>query len=547
VWGTASKAVARSRARRHKSGVTAPAFDRRFITTLPADPNRENLVRQVRNAAFSLVAPTPVSKPTMLAWVPEVASLLGLPREPTPEWTAALAGNRLLPGMEPYAAAYGGHQFGNWAGQLGDGRAITLGEVIAPDGARWDVQLKGPGPTPYSRRADGRAVLRSSLRELVCSEAMFHLGVPTTRALALVGTGDTVVRDLLYDGNPKAEPGAITTRVAPTFLRFGSFELPASRQDLPLLRALMDFTLATQFPALGPTSPDSVVRFFETVVERTAHLVMQWQAVGFVHGVMNTDNMSILGLTIDYGPYGWLEGFDPSWTPNTTDLPGRRYAYGNQPSVAQWNLMCLANALFPLVGESKPLEAALDAYADLASAAQRSTMAAKLGLSPLESKAREDRDLVRDLYRALMLTEVDWTLFFRKLADVTPASRAASDDALVRPLAEAFYAPDEVRGDVLAGVAGWVRALLARVDAEGLEPTQRRARMNAVNPLYVPRNYLAHTVIQAVEQGDTAMLASWLEVLKQPFTEQPGQHQWAQKRPDWARAQPGCSMLSCSS
>jgi uncharacterized protein YdiU (UPF0061 family) len=483
----------------------------------------------------------------MLAWVPEVATLLGLPAEPTPEWTEALAGNRLLPGMEPYAMAYGGHQFGNWAGQLGDGRAITLGEVVAPDGTRWDVQLKGPGPTPYSRRADGRAVLRSSLRELVCSEAMFHLGVPTTRALALVGTGDTVVRDLLYDGNPKAEPGAITTRVAPTFLRFGSFELPASRQDVELLRRLVDFTLSTHFPTLGPLSPDSVVRLFEEVVQRTAKLVLQWQAVGFVHGVMNTDNMSILGLTIDYGPYGWLEGFDPSWTPNTTDLPGRRYAYGNQASVAQWNLMCLANALFPLVGASKPLEAALDAYSDIAAATQLATMRAKLGLSPLDTKEKEDRELLRDLYRTLLLTETDWTLFFRGLADVTPALKDAPDDALVQPLARAFYAPEEVTGEVLAGVAAWLRAYLARVDTEGLEPTQRRARMNAVNPLYVPRNYLAHTVIQAVEQGETALLSTWLEVLRRPYVEQPGREMWADKRPEWAREQPGCSMLSCSS
>lgn len=220
-------------------------FDDRFVRSLPADGESANLVRQVRGAAYSKVQPTPVSKPTMLAWVPEVARLVGLPDAPTDEWTKVLAGNALLPGMQPYAACYGGHQFGNWAGQLGDGRAITLGEVIAPDESRWELQLKGPGPTPYSRRADGRAVLRSSLRELVCSEAMFHLGVPTTRALALVATGDQVERDLLYDGNARFEPGAITTRVAPSFLRFGTFELPASRGDKELLKKLVDFTSQT--------------------------------------------------------------------------------------------------------------------------------------------------------------------------------------------------------------------------------------------------------------------------------------------------------------
>ncbi|MBM4777126.1 MAG: YdiU family protein [Archangiaceae bacterium] len=516
-------------------------FDDRFVRSLPADPETDNVVRQVRGAAYSKVQPTPVSKPTMLAWVPEVAALLGLPEAPTDEWTTVLAGNALLPGMAPYAACYGGHQFGNWAGQLGDGRAITLGEVIAPDDSRWDLQLKGPGPTPYSRRADGRAVLRSSLRELVCSEAMFHLGVPTTRALALVATGDQVERDLLYDGNARFEPGAITTRVAPSFIRFGTFELPASRGDKELLQKLVDFTVTTFFPSLGAPSPETYVAFFSEVVRRTAVLMMEWQRVGFVHGVMNTDNLSILGLTIDYGPYGWLEGFDPGWTPNTTDLPGKRYAFGNQPQVAQWNLMCLANALFPLVGEAKPLEDALEGYADIAAAEQLSMMRKKLGLAGDDVK---DRELMRDLFRALMSTETDMTLFYRLLARVPAASVSAPDDALVAPLAEAFYAPEQVKGDVLEGFAEWLRRYLQRA---GPDDGSRAKVMNASNPLYVPRNYLAQTVIQAVEQGEPSMLAEWLTVLKRPYVEQPGMERWAKKRPEWARHQPGSSMLSCSS
>jgi uncharacterized protein YdiU (UPF0061 family) len=522
-------------------------FDDRFVRSLPADPEAGNFVRPVRGAAFSRVQPTPVKAPRLLAWRPQVAALLGLPAAGTDEWTQVLAGNTVLDGMAPYAAAYGGHQFGNWAGQLGDGRAITLAEVLAPDGARFEVQLKGAGPTPYSRRADGRAVLRSSLREFVCSEAMFHLGVPTTRALALVATGEPVERDLLYDGNPKEEPGAITTRVAPSFLRFGNYELPASRDDVGLLKALVDFTLAEHFPALGPPSREAYVRLFDEVVRRTAVLVMEWQRVGFVHGVMNTDNMSMLGLTIDYGPYGWLEGFDPSWTPNTTDLPGRRYAFGNQPSVAQWNLMCLANALFPLVQDEAPLSAALDAFADLASARQLATTRAKLGLSELQAKDEADRGLLRGLFEALMSTEIDMTLFFRRLADVTPALRERADEQLVEPLAEAFYRPEEVRGDVVAGLARWLRAYLERVAADPRSPDERRAGMNAVNPLYVPRNYLAQTVITAAEQGDVAPLHEWLAVLERPYEEQPGKERWAQKRPEWARRQPGSSMLSCSS
>ena len=528
--------------RRHNGGVIR--FDDRFIRSLPADPEAQSFVRQVRGAAYSKVAPTPVPKPAVLAWVPEVAAMLGLPAAPTDEWAQVLGGNATLEGMAPYAACYGGHQFGNWAGQLGDGRAITLGELIAPDESRWELQLKGPGQTPYSRRADGRAVLRSSLRELVCSEAMFHLGVPTTRALALVGTGEDVVRDLLYDGNARPEPGAITTRVAKSFLRFGTYELPAARNDVELLRRLVDFTITTHFPTLGSPSPETYLRFFEEVTRRTAVLMMEWQRVGFVHGVMNTDNMSILGLTIDYGPYGWLEGFDPSWTPNTTDLPGRRYAFGNQPSVAQWNLLCLANALFPLVGDEKALEAVLDRYSDLAAAEQLSMMRRKLGLLATEEHDREDRELVRDCFRALLSTETDYTLFFRRLATVTAAS---SDEPLVAPLAEAFYAPAEVSGDVLEGLAAWLRRLLARASRDGRPSAERVASMNAANPLYVPRNYLAQAVISATEQGERSMLHEWLEVLRRPYDEQPGKERWAAKRPEWARHQPGSSMLSCSS
>ncbi len=521
-------------------------FDDRFVRSLPADPEPGNFVRPVR-AAYSRVTPAKVQKPTVLAWSKSVASMLGLPEAPTSEWEQVLAGNAVLDGMQPYAACYGGHQFGNWAGQLGDGRAITLGELIAPDDSRWEVQLKGPGQTPYSRRADGRAVLRSSLREYVCSEAMHHLGVPTTRALALVSTGELVERDLLYDGHVRAEPGAITTRVAPSFLRFGSFELPASRGERDLLRSLVDYTLRTFFPSLGPLTPSSVMALFREVSRRTTKLVMEWQRVGFVHGVMNTDNMSMLGLTIDYGPYGWLEGFDPTWTPNTTDLPGRRYCFGNQPTVAQWNLMCLANALYPLVEDDAPFEEALDDYPAQAGALQLEMMQAKLGLVASADSTTIDRELMRDLFRVWMTTETDVTLFFRQLATLSPSMKSLGDEDLLRPLAESFYVPAELTGEVLHGFAQWTRRWLERVERDGRTDEVRRAAMNSVNPLYVPRNYLAQTVIQAVEQGDVALLAEWMRVLERPYEEQPGMEKWARKRPEWARHQPGSSMLSCSS
>ena len=326
--------------------MSALQFDNRFLRELPGDPEAGPGVRQVAGA-WSRVAPTPVAAPRLLACSPEMARALGLSEAQVraPEFARVFAGNALWPGMDPFAANYGGHQFGHWAGQLGDGRAISLGEAVTAAGERWELQLKGAGPTPYSRSADGRAVLRSSIREFVCSEAMHHLGIPTTRALCLVGTGETVVRDMFYDGHPEAEPGAIVCRVAPSFLRFGNFELPASRGDTGLLRRLVEFCIRRDFPHLQGQGEPLYGDWFAEVCERTAVMIGHWMRVGFVHGVMNTDNMSVLGLTIDYGPYGWIEDFDPDWTPNTTDAHRRRYRFGQQPAVAYWNLGRLAAAL----------------------------------------------------------------------------------------------------------------------------------------------------------------------------------------------------------
>jgi len=319
-------------------------FDNRFVRELPADPEAGPRLRQVHGALFSRVAPTPVAAPRLVAHSREVAALLGIDDAAvaSPAFARVFGGNALVEGMEPYAANYGGHQFGHWAGQLGDGRAITLGETINDAGERWELQLKGAGPTPYSRSADGRAVLRSSVREFLCSEAMHHLGVPTTRALCLVTTGEEVVRDMFYDGHPRPEPGAIVCRVAPSFIRFGNFELPASRGDAPLVTQLVDFTIRRDFPHLLPARGEGLgadaggslteevrAAWFAEVCERTAHMIAHWMRVGFVHGVMNTDNLSVLGLTIDYGPYGWIDNFDLEWTPNTTDAQGRRYRFGD--------------------------------------------------------------------------------------------------------------------------------------------------------------------------------------------------------------------------
>ena len=519
-------------------------FDNRFVRELPGDPETGKHVRQVHGACYSRVQPTPVRRPELLAWSPDVAALLGLDERDvrSPRFAAVFGGNELLPGMEPYAACYGGHQFGNWAGQLGDGRAITLGEVLNARGERWELQLKGAGPTPYSRHADGRAVLRSSLREFVCSEAMHHLGVPTTRALSLVATGERVVRDMFYDGNPRPEPGAVVCRVAPSFLRFGNFEIFASRGEEELLGRLIDFTIDRDFPEIQGEPPARRIEWFDAVCRRTAVMVAHWMRVGFVHGVMNTDNMSILGLTIDYGPYGWIDAFDPDWTPNTTDAGGRRYRFGHQPRIAHWNLWQLANAIYPALGEAAPLEAALARFAEVFEAERRRMTADKLGFMQWRA---DDESLVDELHRLLAAAEMDMTIFHRLLSSLDPK---AADPAL---FADAFY--DEAkRAEHGAAFEAWLNRYALRVGAEGLGGgpealAARRARMDAVNPIYVPRNYLAQQAIDAAEQGDLGELTALMAVLSKPYTPQPGCERFAARRPEWARHKAGCSMLSCSS
>jgi uncharacterized protein YdiU (UPF0061 family) len=535
------------------------AFDNRALRRLPVDPNEEPRSRQVLGACFSRVRPTPVKQPRTLAVAREVAALLDL--EPafveSAEFAQVFSGNRTLPGMETVSACYGGHQFGSWAGQLGDGRAITLGEARNSRGEHWELQLKGAGPTPYSRRADGRAVLRSSVREFLCSEAMHHLGIPTTRALCLVDTGEAVIRDILYDGHPRPEPGAIVCRVAPTFLRFGNFELFASRGEVDVLKKLADYTLETFFPELGPPAPAAYVAWFREIVRRTAELVASWMAVGFVHGVLNTDNMSILGLTIDYGPFGFLDDYSPNFTPNITDREGRRYRYAAQPRIGLWNLAQLGNALVPLLGETAPLEEALRSYGDVFHAAERRHFAAKLGLRAFSDDEVaadggprvSDSMLLEDLFELLSAKETDYSIFFRRLARVGAerAPEQGAEQVLLEPLLEAFYAPDELGDEHRQKLVAWLGRYVRRVKEDGTSDADRRARMDAKNPKYLLRNYVAQLVIDRAEAGDASLLGDLLEVLRHPFDEQPERDEYAGKRPDWARNRAGCSMLSCSS
>lgn len=500
-------------------------FDNRFLKELPGDPSREPFPRQVMEACWSRVDPTPVRAPQLLAHSPEVARLLDLKPEEVGSDTFAqvFAGNQQLPGMQPYAACYGGHQFGHWAGQLGDGRAINLGEVRNSQGQRWEIQLKGSGLTPYSRHADGRAVLRSSLREFLCSEAMHHLGVPTTRALSLVTTGEQVIRDMMYSGDPRPEPGAVVCRVAPSFLRFGNYEIFAARGHTEVLKALVDFTIERDFPDLeGPS------QWFAEVCRRTAVLMAHWMRVGFVHGVMNTDNMSILGLTIDYGPYGWIDNFDPTWTPNTTDLPGRRYRFGAQPAVAHWNLVRLASALTDVFEDEQPLKAGLECYVDTYNSEAARMTQAKFGFE------QPEEELIEEAFGLLHQAEVDMTLFFRHLA------RVDKENPELSTLTPAFYDTAK-QAEFTPAFQSWLQRYVTRVSAE------RAASMNRVNPLYVPRNYLAQEAIEMAETGDPSRLLELLDAFRDPYNEQSGRQAFAAKRPDWARSKPGCSMLSCSS
>jgi uncharacterized protein YdiU (UPF0061 family) len=532
-------------------------FDNRLVRDLPADSEMDNYRRQVTGAIYSRVNPTAVKKPELIAAAAEVAALLDLSASVSDqtEFAQVFGGNQLLAGMQPHACCYGGHQFGNWAGQLGDGRAINLGEVINSKGEHWTLQLKGAGPTPYSRTADGLAVLRSSVREFLCSEAMFHLGVPTTRALSLVSTGEMVRRDMFYNGNPQLEPGAVVCRVAPSFTRFGNFELLSARGDIQLLKQLADFTIRTDFPhLLGNANPhtdiqaDIYSRWFNEICVATAQLMAHWMRVGFVHGVMNTDNMSILSLTIDYGPYGWLEGYDSHWTPNTTDAQGRRYRYGNQPRIALWNLTQLANALYPLVNAVEPFQAALENYrVEYERCAQRD-MANKLGLQAFDPQ--QDQTLTEDLLQVLQSAEIDMTIFYRQLAQYSVNDiDQYTDEQWFDRVAPAYYAvPTE---DAKNTMVAWLRRYGQRLQQDlvlhNLQDAERRARMNGVNPKYVLRNYLAQQAIDKASAGDNSEILRLLQLLRNPYDEQPEFESYYAKRPEWARNKAGCSMLSCSS
>ncbi|MCO5568145.1 hypothetical protein L7F22_021841 [Adiantum nelumboides] len=541
-------------------------WDHSFVRELPGDTREGGPVRQVLHACYTKVSPTvKVDNPQLVSWSESCAELLDLdPQEfESTDFPLLFSGAMPLKGSLPYAQCYGGHQFGFWAGQLGDGRAITLGELINKRKERWELQLKGAGRTPYSRSADGLAVLRSSIREFLCSEAMHFLGIPTTRALCLVTTGNGVIRDMFYDGNPKEEPGAVVCRVAQSFLRIGSFQIHAARtkEDLQIVRTLTDYVIRHHFPHLidlpaagqadlnvsesGDTGgtpkvtpeDNKYLAWFVEVAERTAVLITKWQGVGFTHGVLNTDNMSVLGLTIDYGPFGFLDAFDPKFTPNTTDLPGRRYCFANQPDIGLWNLMQLATTLkeAELISEEES-EVGLNRYGEKFMEEYKQLMSRKLGLKEY------NRDLINKLLSNMAFDKVDYTNCFRALGNVK-SSQDVSDEDLLKPIKGVLLETSKERRKAWID---WMKLYTQQLRNEDLSDDDRKASMDSVNPKYILRNYLCQTAIDAAEQGDYSEVNRLLKVMKSPYNEQPEMEKYARLPPAWAY-RPGVCMLSCSS
>jgi uncharacterized protein YdiU (UPF0061 family) len=520
------------------------SIENSFCKNLPQDLIEINTSRQVNNACYSWVKPEVFKNASLISFSKEVANEIGI--DPNHDkFLGLISGNDLPTETTLFAMCYGGHQFGHWAGQLGDGRAINLLETVHQD-KRYSLQLKGSGPTPYSRNADGYAVLRSSIREYLCSEAMHYLGVPTSRALSLCLTGKEVLRDEFYNGNSKMEKGAVVSRIAPSFIRFGSFQIFAARNDEKNLQLLLDYTIKYHFPELGSPSKETYIKFLKEVSDRTLEMIMHWQRVGFVHGVMNTDNMSIHGITIDYGPYGWLDDYDHDWTPNTTDAQNKRYRYWNQPEIALWNILQLANSLFSLIDESEPIVKILDDYKADYKMKYHEMMMSKLGLKDF---VEMDRVLFKDLELLLQKSETDMTIFYRLLADFekeTPAE-IFHDESGIKVIKDAFYYLSEVTGSLLMEWNDWLFSYGRRLQLEDVSNEDRKVNMNQVNPKYVLRNYMAQLAIEKAESEDYSLLHEFEEMLKNPYSEQEQFQHWFVKRPEWARNKPGSSALSCSS
>jgi len=471
-----------------------------FTGALPGETRTANYPHQVYDSVWSKTQPTPASSPKLVSHIEEMTQMLGVDTN-EPEIAARFTGSMLDDTQVPYSTRYGGHQFGNWAGQLGDGRAISLGEVTDKQGQQWTLQLKGAGPTPYSRQGDGFAVLRSSIREYMCAEAVHHLGIPTTRSLTLCTTGETIPRDVFYDGNVTMEQGAIVCRAAHSFVRFGNFEIHAACQEPALIKQLADYVISRNYSHLGKPGPDVYQQWFREILQATAN--------------------------------------DPTWTPNFVDNSMRRYCYRNQPEIALWNLYRLANALVPIFETTEPLEEVLGEYRAEYDKQWSKMLADKLGLSDYKAS---DKELCDSLWSTLSLTGTDFTVFFRQLAKIETGMDQSQIRSLILP---SIYTEKDYNADIEDGFMQWIGDWQARVSAE--DTAQRVKKMQAANPKFVLRNYLALNAIDAAEQGDFSVMEDMMRVLRTPYAEHPDSEKYAVKRPDWATSKPGCTMLTCSS
>ena len=479
----------------------------------------DNSFARLPSVFYTRLAPAPLPEPYLVGFSDSAAALVGLGDNAQPALIEVLAGNRQLAGSDTLAAVYSGHQFGVYVPRLGDGRALLLGEAVGPTGEHWELQLKGSGKTPYSRMGDGRAVLRSSIREFLGSEALHHLGIPTTRALAVIGSDQPVFRE-------SVETAAVALRMSPTFIRFGSFEYFYWTQQYDALRQLADYVVAQFYPECR-AAERPYLAFLEQVARRTARLVAQWQGVGFCHGVLNTDNMSILGLTIDYGPFGFMDAFDGGYICNHSDVQGR-YAYNMQPQIAHWNLYALGQALVALTEDVDATKSAIDSYLSEYSQAIDAVFRAKLGLA---TQQPDDELLISGAMDLLQATHADWTIFWRALSTLRVDGKDSVRDLFV----------DRAAFDA------WAEGYRNRLRSEGSLDTERAVRMNRANPKYILRNHLAEVAIrQARGDGgvrDFTEVQRLLKVLQQPYDEQPQFEAYAKEPPDWART----LELSCSS
>ncbi|XP_025786549.1 protein adenylyltransferase SelO-like isoform X1 [Herpailurus yagouaroundi] len=511
-----------------------------LLAVLPVDPVKENYVRKVKNCIFSIAVPTPLkSRVRLVAVSKEVLEDildLDLSVSETDDFIQLVSGEKIVSGSIPLAHRYGGHQFGIWAGQLGDGRAHLLGTYMNRQGEKWELQLKGSGKTPYSRNGDGRAVLRSSVREFLCSEAMHSLRIPTSRVASLVVSDDEVWRDQFYNGNIVKERGAVVLRVAKSWFRIGSLEILAHYGELDLLRTLLDFIIREHFPSVEVAEPNRYVDFFSVVVSETAQLIALWMSVGFAHGVCNTDNFSLLSITIDYGPFGFMEAYNPDFVPNTSDDEGR-YKIGNQANIGIFNLNKLLQALNPILDPRQRQLAAqiLEGYPVLYYTRFRELFKAKLGLL---GETKGDDDLIAFLLHLMEKTAADFTMTFRQLSEITQSQLQELN------IPQQFWALNMISKHKL--FSAWVSQYLLRLKSNMNDSdSERRKRMTTVNPRYVLRNWMAESAVRKAERNDFSEVHLLQRVLRHPFQKHSAAEKagYSSPTPSWAKD----LKVSCSS